>query len=405
MKKITTRLLLLNKKTIIYSLIISLFTWLFTFLIHINIKALTIIDTGLDDVDLTDIVYSRSSKSTNSIHTIENKNIVLINSGDLKRYDLARLLSKLEEYQVRVIGIDIIFKNLVGNLADTLLADVISKNDNLVFATLIEDQKKMMVKNSNSFFKIKAEGYTNFYNLKDSLSVVREFKSYIYHKKDTLHSFALSIVKKIDPISYNKMIKCHKKGMLINYSGNENNFIILEGDSILHSQRSFEKELYDKVVLVGKINTTPNSKNSTLEDRFYTPMNSIIFGKSYPDASGLIIQANILSMILDGKYIKKSSNLFNLITVLIITYLVVTLFLRIEHYYRTWHHIIIKILQIIFSIIVVLISILIYENLRFKFNTGFLLTNIIISAEMLSLIHAVEKSYFNPLIKAKTEKN
>ena len=57
----------------------------------------------------------------------------------------------------------------------------------------------------------------------------------------------------------------------------------------------------DKIVLLGFMGINLNDK--TFEDIFFTPLNERYAGKSFPDMYGVVIQANIISMILNKKYI------------------------------------------------------------------------------------------------------
>ncbi len=44
-----------------------------------------------------------------------------------------------------------------------------------------------------------------------------------------------------------------------------------------------------------------------IDDLHFTPLNEIVSGKSFPDMYGVVIHANILSMILSGKYPRLAS--------------------------------------------------------------------------------------------------
>ena len=64
-------------------------------------------------------------------------------------------------------------------------------------------------------------------------------------------------------------------------------------------------------------------------DKFYTPLNKNTVGRAYPDMYGVVIHANIISMILDKKFIDNMHPYFGILLAFIVCYFNVALFVSI----------------------------------------------------------------------------
>jgi len=87
---------------------------------------------------------------------------------------------------------------------------------------------------------------------------------------------------------------------LINYKRNYEKYITLDWDSVLSSDNDLSF-IRNKIVLMGYMGTDLRTKNT--EDNFFTPLNDKYVGKTLPDMYGVVIHANVISMIMEGDFL------------------------------------------------------------------------------------------------------
>ncbi|MBP6687721.1 MAG: hypothetical protein KA160_07665, partial [Lacibacter sp.] len=111
--------------------------------------------------------------------------------------------------------------------------------------------------------------------------------------------------------------------------------------------------------------------------------------KSTPDMNGIVIHANIISMILDGKYIRSiPSGIFWIITILI-AWMHVALFMRYYIEEHIWFHIVAKLAQIFFAILSVYIGIMFFDWFSIKIDTKISLIVIILAIDIIYFYEAL----------------
>ena len=98
--------------------------------------------------------------------------------------------------------------------------------------------------------------------------------------------------------------------------------------------------------LVGYINHDHND----VEDKKFTPMNDKFAGKAIPDMNGIIVQANIISMVLDRNYIQKKPKWVAWLMAIVIGWIHMSLFIRYYLESHIWFHLVAKLAQL-FSVI------------------------------------------------------
>jgi CHASE2 domain-containing sensor protein len=291
--------------------------WLLT-LIPVNLGFFNPLKNALYDFDANDLVFSKFNYDKNA-----DTNIVIVNIGYLNRQQLANLIIKIKSYNPKVVGLDILFRGNKDPVGDSMLENAIKLGGNTVivnklsgynntngnYDTLISSIDRY---NNNSF-----TGYANLPSKDGSnYTTIRMFKPEAGFKKNIIHSFAASIVKIFDRNAYNELIKRHNDFETINYRGNTDKFFFIDGrDSDNLNNISFIK---DKIILLGFLGDYPSIR--IFEDIFYTPLNDNYAGKTYPDMYGVVIHANIISMILHKDYINTLPGWIELIMAMAICY-------------------------------------------------------------------------------------
>lgn len=339
----------------------AFFCMLFSFLIlgivlliGLNISFFSPFKNAFKDFSYLDLHYAEKLKEDN-YHL--NENIVLVNIDRLNRKQIADVLDDLQKHKPKVIGLDVIFKQKKDPIWDKFLADKL-KNDSFIFAYSILDNKQI---GNNNFISNSNEnsGYTNF-SFDSKSVVVRNFQGIKIEGKKTLVSFPAKIVQHyFDDVWLTSMKPFLNKETPINYTGNRDNFLVLESNDILN-----QKEIYflkDKIVLVGYLGNE-RTHVYDIEDKHYTPMNKKIVGKSPPDTFGLVIHANIVQMLLTNNYITTVPYWVLALLTMILTFVGLAYFIHLSSRQLASYILRLNLVQLLFSILFVWISLVLFQK-------------------------------------------
>lgn len=115
-------------------------------------------------------------------------------------------------------------------------------------------------------------------------------------------SFAAKLALLSYPSEHKYLLERDNKKEIINYRGNIRSFYTLESSDVLDS--SFDLAIvHNKIVLMGYLGEDISQPTKATEDRFFTPLNERYIGKADRDMFGVVIHANIVSMIIHKNYI------------------------------------------------------------------------------------------------------
>lgn len=379
-----------QKQLWIDSFLVTLFTFAFLGLSYLafkklplNYKMLNPIKETMKDFDYTDLHYSQmEAKRNNLIDT----NIVIVNVGHLDRLALSQLIKLVDEAKPKVVGLDLFFEDFRQTKADTLLKESLANCDNLVNAYYLNPSGDH-IKN-HDFFGDLNEGYGNLFE-KGSVSVIRNFAAFTKYEENKYPSFATQIVKIADEKSYKQLAKRNHKKEIINYIGNFDSFITLEGQTML--EQSFNaKTIRDKIVLLGFLGNTLEDQNS-LEDFHFTPLNEKISGRAKPDMRGVLIHANILHTILQNDYVNKLSTVFTWLIAFIVGLFMNRLMIKSYMLNYRWFHFFAKVSQLILMILTLFIVFWLYGKCAIKFESLPIFAVVILSVDLLY--------FYDPIVK------
>lgn len=254
-----------------------------------------------------------------------NQQLVLVNVKHLDRKELATLIEKVQLQQPKVIGVDVIFDHQKEVLIDEQLWQAL-QSENVVSAFAI--QKREIIKNDPKLgvFRHKL-GYANF-NFDAYNSVIRNFQAKKVFDGFEYQSFGLKVAQRYlgrkEKLQWDKMTK---KSIPINYSGGHDHYFSFDAEEIL--QRDSVPVLTDKIVLLGYMGT-PTGNPYDIEDRHFTPLNQEFVGKSAPDTFGIIIHANIIEMLINGKRLKEAPVWVLLLVGFILTFIAIAYFIKLN---------------------------------------------------------------------------
>ncbi len=302
-----------------------------------NIDFLDPVQNFIQDLQLSDVYFSKF-RDLGAIK--KDTNIVIVNIGYLNREGIAEELDIVNRYKPKVIGIDAFFLNRKTAKLDTPLVDAMSRVKNLVLTSKIagydevQDKFDTLVTSNEIFNKYAKTGFANFPNEEEFVKTTRRFVPVVDLAKGKEYSFAVRIVKDYDSVAFAKLLKRDNESEIINFRRNLDKYTVLDVDDVFGKSDSLAF-LKGKIILLGFVG--PDTSTKVSQDNFITPMNRQYIGKAFPDMYGVVIHANIISMLLDGHYINSMPYwLTTAITVLLI-YLLMEILLFIRYKYEEWY--------------------------------------------------------------------
>ena len=143
-------------------------------------------------------------------------------------------------------------------------------------------------------------------------------------------------------------------------------------------------KIKNQIVLLGYVNNDPND----VEDKKFTPMNVKVAGKAIPDMNGIFVQANIITMILDGDYVKKMPSWGAWLVAIIIGWIHMSLFIRYYLESHIWFHLVAKLAQVFSVLLFAYLGIFIYEKFHIKLEMKYTLYVIVLAVDVIYFYEA-----------------
>ncbi|OGU17643.1 MAG: hypothetical protein A2X61_02175 [Ignavibacteria bacterium GWB2_35_12] len=300
------------------------------FFVIFQVDFLNQLNNQIQDFQINDIVFSRL-KDRDAVEP--DTNIVIVNIGELKRDKIAEQINIINRFEPKVVAVDVAFSKVKGDEMDRPLADAFSKVKKLVLVSRLsydkEKDKIELVKSIPLFTQYAQCGFANFIDEED-FRTVRKFSPREYANKDPVMAFSVKVAELYYPYAVKMLFDRNNESEIIYFERNLNKYKVIDCEEVFNKRDSFSY-VKGKIVLFGYLG--PDVKTLSTEDNFYTPMNSNYIGKSYPDMYGVAVHANIISMLLNGRYIYAMSDNYVLILTIVLTYLTMAGFtyLRIKH--------------------------------------------------------------------------
>jgi len=359
------------------------------------------------------------------------ENIVVVNVGNLSRAGIAQQINIINSYGPKVIGLDLMFRNLkYDTLGDMMLAKALANSPNIVvYQKLLDpDDKEGLWKDVEYSHPIFTQDHpTAFVNLiNDEKSGARQFdyktcrsffpKQYLYdsatNKTDTVYAFAVELARYLKPKNVDKFLARNNDVEIVNYSGNVvdygrtrlgTRFFALDTYDVLDTM--FTPDLIkDKIVLMGVMGNSFDDKY-TVEDKYFTPLNTIQAGRANPDMYGVVVHANIISMILNNSYIDNMSELTSYIVAFIVLFFNVLLFTIIYYKFSEWYDGVTKLLQLAQALIFVFMIILAFYLFNIKLDLTYTIVLVLLAGDVLEVYYGfVMNVYCKAVKKIKTLK-
>ncbi len=369
---------LFNLKYLGVTVTVFIILWLFTF-IPINLGFFSPMQKALYDFNMNDIVYSKLMPDKSA-----DTNIVIVNIGYLNRPQLAGLITVIKSYNPKVVGLDILFKDKKEPEGDSLLEQAIKLDGNTVIVNRLSgyDESKQcfdtMTTSLNRFTRYSVSGFANLPSKDGSnMTTIRMFIPDTKFKDSTVDAFSTEIVKMFDKPAYNYLMNRKNNYETINYRGNADKFYYVDGtDPANLAGLDFIK---NKIVLLGFLGNYP--VKNIFEDIFYTPMNENYAGKTYPDMYGVVIHANIISMILHRDYINELPTWLEVLLAMLVCYLNIVMIKFFKSAKVDWLSLISLATKTLEFVLLLFIDLEIFINFHLEISITLMLASIVIISD------------------------
>jgi CHASE2 domain-containing sensor protein len=391
----------LSKKSLLEAVLATgltfLMTWLFFSVITFSIKPFNYVAKAIKSVYLTDIYYSGLAK--NDI----DSNIVLVNVENLDRAGIANTINQVAEFEPRVIALDILIDNHVELDGDSALqASLLAHKDIMVLASFVDSNSEKLDTNCKYFEEL-TYGHVNLWTNADKTEVIRTFPPTLGPNEYPINSFAAAIAQKFDAERFDSLMSRGQELEHINYVGDRYAFQNFTHSDFSEKNVSFS-DIEGKIVMMGFIGGI-NKDEKDFDDKYFTPVNKTFVGRSRPDMFGVVIQANIVSMITSMSFIDHMAPwlviLLTILVVLLHVFFFVYFFVR-QH---MWYHLAAKLIQLVSIGLVLLLVFIGIKDYQCLFQIKYLVLSLILAVDVLYLYETLAKlaykhfgwkSVFNP---------
>ena len=276
------------------------------------------IQNTIQDLDVTDIVFSKIRDESNVPF---DSTIILVNIAPTRK-DIARQIENINKFHPAVVGFDSFFRALKGKELDNAIELAFSKIKNLVLVSQLIYNKSTkefdtLLTSHKRFNQYAKTGFANFVLSEEQFRTVRTFSVKESYKDSIEYSFPAQISKIYSPEKFEKFIQRKIDNEIINFKRNISKYKTIDYLQSLDSTADFSF-VKDKIVLFGFLG--PDIKTLSSEDIFFTPMNIQYVGKSYPDMYGVVVHANIISMIMEEDFINTVPEWISITLLILIIY-------------------------------------------------------------------------------------
>lgn len=338
------------------------------------------------DFEMSDIVFSQlRSEAAQTADT----SIVIVNIGNLGRAEITRQIERVAAHHPAAIGLDMFFRQPKNSHDDSLLVLALSKVKNLVMVTKLtqfnevretfdslETSHPMFVQGANfGFANVIVDSLSGFRTVRLCTAKERAYDS-------TALAFSVQLAKIINPEAAQRFIDRNNDTEVINYRGNYSRYYTFDAFDVLNSEINLEV-VRGKIVLFGFMGHS--LAEPSLEDVFFTPLNVRNIGKTLPDMYGIVIHANIISMIVHGNTIDTMPQWMSFLVAFVVCYLNMVLFHYLQERYQQLYQPLSVFIQLAEWLLLITLLIWFLETFSIKANFTLALTACALSAGMFEI--------------------
>ncbi len=323
-------------------------------------------------------------------------NVILVNIGS-SRVEIARQIEVLSKYSPCTIALDVLFKSEKAPEQDSALERALSGAKNVVFACKLEDYNDSLNRFDSVFISLPrftqygTSGFANlFIDTSKDFRTARRILPKANTSRDSLRiMFGLRAAQYFDSSAVSAFLARDNELETINFRRNIDKYQTFERDETLMPNEALEA-VRGKIVLLGIMG--PNTKTPSTEDVFFTPMNKKYIGRSYPDMYGVVVHANIISMILDSRgaksqFINTLPDDWSNAVVIVVIYAIMALYSFIRHKNEEWYELLSNITTLAGFVLVFIVIIYSLHWLNYEIQMPALFFGIMLSTPIFELYH------------------
>jgi len=319
-----------------------------------------------------------------------------------------------------VICLDTFFSIDMDSLGDDILEDALSNVENLVLGTKfvfpgeIDDPYYYGMETSiPRFAQYAEEAHVNLAaesagTQQSEFKIVRQFPPEM-SMKDTISgdittqmAFGIKLAEYLNPEAAKDFLARDYDEELINYRGNVLTMQTLESrpkfmalDVMDVFNENFSPDMIkDKIVIFGHIGENFNERY-WIEDKFFTPMNPKWAGRADLDMFGVVIHANIVSMVLNRDFLDKTSEIQGIIYAIILCFINVAGFTIIYRKLPLWYDGITKIIQLLEVIVLMFIIVVVFNKYALQLELTLAIVAVLLAGDVLEVLYGVGYNIFS----------
>ncbi|MFT6867262.1 MAG: CHASE2 domain-containing sensor protein [Cyclobacteriaceae bacterium] len=359
------------------------------------------------DFEMSDLVMSKLRVPPSA-----SEDILVVNIADANREEIAQMIQIIEQFHPAVIGVDVTFNTKKSYKEDSLLALVLSENDNIVIGSELRlpNPKTGIFDTLILPVPLLAEhadfGFVNLLTNARDQDDVKFCRNFVTSQKvkglDSLqYSFAVQLALYKDLERTHKFLDRGNTIETINYKGNVigsqselgTRYFVLDYYQVFDF--AFTEDLIqDKVVIMCYMGAYLGDQ-TTRNDLYFTPLNANYVGKAEPDMFGGVIHANTVSMILEEDFIDSMSKSTAIILAILVCFFNVFFFKLVYGALPKWYDGITKLMQLFQVILVSILMIWLFNQFNFKADLTLALIVIALSGDSIEVYHGVIKNLFS----------
>ena len=237
----------------------------------------------------------------------------------------------------------------------------------------------------------------------DNFKVCRSFSPIEWTTTGKQQLFALKLAEIFDPAAASRFNQRQNAVELINYGGNivstnnknsefTNKFMVLDWMEVL--EENFVSSVFDgKIVILGYLGKDLN--DTSWDDKLYTPLNMEYAGRTNPDMYGVVVHANILSMILNNNFIESMSERVGIAIGALLCLLNVIGFSLIYRLLPRWYDGLTKSIQLLEALVLLLVVVLVFHFFSYKLNLTLGIIAVLFAGDSLEVYYGVLKNLFS----------
>lgn len=397
------------KKVLVFSASVTVFVfgmlWAVSYVSDFKLfSAFDTVSQALSDTQLTDYAFNKLRPDP----TVDER-IILVNFGTLSRREVAQELQMISSFKPRVIGMDALYNcegglrdsvncpQLLDTLGNLMLSNAIQEAGNVVLGIKLMQTDSLGQFDTNDadsieisdpmFSDYAQEGFVTLpteATYQEDVKISRTIfpRRTIQGKKEL--AFSVRMAMMYDSVKTKKFLARNTEEEIINFRGNieirqlrlkslKNEetsstnfgtmFFVVDVEDVLNGNVSAEL-FTDKIVVMGYLGDYVG--DAAWEDKFFTPLNKKLGGRANPDMFGPVVHANAVAMILNEDYVDVLDDWQKYTIAVLVCFLTVALFMKIDEKLPIWYDALSVIIQIILIAILMLIIIYVFASYSIK---------------------------------------